>query len=138
MYHQRSPAHVHIRHIDYMYNILEVQRGLKARTSGCAAICYHALDYKLETVPAIDVKLAIYGGIEINLRNRVLHLEPGEPGTIGFNSFTPVEYLKEMLGQFMNARTKAGAKQEFEQKKQEVNEDTLEYYDTKLQLYLLA
>ena len=30
------------------------------------------------------------------------------------------------------------AKQEFEQKKQVVNEDALEYYDTKLQLYLHA
>ena len=36
----------------------------------------------------------------------------------------------------MNARTKGGLKQEFEQKKQGVNEDALEYYDTKLQLYL--
>ena len=41
-----------------------------------------------------------------------------------------------MLGRFMNARTKEGAKQEFEQKKLGVNEDTLEYYDAKLQLYL--
>ena len=38
----------------------------------------------------------------------------------------------------MNGRTKGGAKQEFEQKKQWVNEDTLKYYDTKLQLYLHA
>ena len=36
----------------------------------------------------------------------------------------------------MNERTKGGTKQEFEHKKQGVNEDTLEYYDTKLQLYL--
>ena len=36
----------------------------------------------------------------------------------------------------MNARTKGGAKQEFEQKKQRGNEYTLEYYGTKLQLYL--
>ena len=38
----------------------------------------------------------------------------------------------------MNAWTKGGAKEEFEQKKQGVNEDALEYYDTKLQLYLHA
>ena len=38
----------------------------------------------------------------------------------------------------MNARTKGGAKEEFEQKKQGADEDTLEYYDTKLQLYLHA
>ena len=57
---------------------------------------------------------------------------------IGFNSFTPAEYLEEMLGRFMNARRRGGAKQEFEQKKQGVNKDTLEYYDTKLQLYLHA
>ena len=42
------------------------------------------------------------------------------------------------MGRFMNTRTNEGAKQEFEQKKQGVNEDTLEYYDTKLQLYLYA
>ena len=48
------------------------------------------------------------------------------------------EYLEEMLGSFMNAKTKGGAKEEFEQKKQGVSEDTLEYYDTKLQLYLHA
>ena len=56
------------------------------------------------------------------MRNRVLHLKPR---TKGFNSFTPAEYLDEMLGEFMNARTKGGAKQEFEQKKQVVNESTM-------------
>ena len=55
----------------------------------------------------------------------MLHLEAG---TIGLNSFTPAEYLEEMLGRFMNARTKGGAKEEFKQKKQGVNEDALEYY----------
>ena len=34
--------------------------------------------------------------------------------------------------------TKGGAKQEFEQKKEGVNEDALEYYYIKLQLYLQA
>ena len=67
------------------------------------------------------------------MKNRILHLEPG---SIGFNSYTPVEYLEEMLGRFMNARMKGGAKEEFEHKKQGVDEDALEYYDTKLQLYL--
>ena len=38
----------------------------------------------------------------------------------------------------MNARTKGGAKEEFEQKKQGADEDALEYYVTKLQLYLHA
>ena len=38
----------------------------------------------------------------------------------------------------MNARTKGSAKQEFEHKKQGMNEDALEYYDTNLQLYLHA
>ena len=51
------------------------------------------------------------------MRTRVLHLKPG---TIGFNSFNPAENLKEMLGRFMNARTKGRAKEEFEQKKQGV------------------
>ena len=41
-----------------------------------------------------------------------------------------------MLGRFMNARTKGGAKEEFEHRKQGVDKDALEYYDTKLQLYL--
>ena len=66
----------------------------------CAAICYHVQDYKVETIAAEDVKFTIYGAIEISFRNRVLHLEPG---TIGFNSFTPAEYL---LGWFMKAKDK--------------------------------
>ena len=32
----------------------------------------------------------------------------------------------------MNASAKGGAKEEFKQKKKKANEDTLEYYDTKL------
>ena len=48
-------------------------------------------------------KFVIFRAIEKCLRNRVLHLKPE---TIGFISFTPAEYLEEMLGQFMNARTK--------------------------------
>ena len=93
------------------------------------------IDFKVETISAEDIKFEIYRAIETNLRTGVLHLEPG---TIGFNSFTPAEYLEEMLGRFMNARTKGGAKQEFELKKQEVNEDAQEYYETKTQLYLYA
>ena len=42
------------------------------------------------------------------MKNRILHLEPG---TIGFSSYTPAEYLEEMLGRFMNARMKGGAKE---------------------------
>ena len=42
------------------------------------------------------------------------------------------------MGRFMNARMKRGAKQEFEQKQQGVNDDTLDYYDTKLQLMMKA
>ena len=87
----------------------------------------------MDTIAADDMKFSIYGAIETTMRTRVLHLEPG---TIGFDSFTPAEYLEEMLGRFMNARTKGGAKEEFEQKKQGVNEDALKYYDNKLQLYL--
>ena len=48
------------------------------------------------------------------------------------------EYLVDMLGRYMNTRTNKGAKKEFEQKKQGVNKDALEYYDTELQLYLHA
>ena len=35
----------------------------------------------------------------------------------------------------MNTRTKGGAKQEFKEKKLGLNQEILEYYDTKLQLY---
>ena len=99
----------------------------------CAKICYHAQKYSLETVGAGEVKFVIFGAIEDSMKNRILHLEPG---TIGFNIYTPAEYLEEMLCRFMNARTKEGAKEEFEHRKQGVDEDALEYYDTKLQLYL--
>ena len=47
------------------------------------------------------------------MKNRILHLEPG---TIEFDSFTPAEYLKEMLGRLMNIRTKGGAKEEHRKK----------------------
>ena len=43
----------------------------------CAAIFYHPMDYKVETISAEDVKFAIFGAIEIDLRTRVLHLESG-------------------------------------------------------------
>ena len=69
----------------------------------------------------------------MNMRTRILHLEPG---TIGFNSFTAAEYLEEMLSRLMNARTKGGAKQEFKQRKHGLKEEALDYYDIKLQLYL--
>ena len=41
----------------------------------CGNICYHAIDFKVETISAEDIKFAIYGAIETNLRTRVLHLE---------------------------------------------------------------
>ena len=71
--------------------------------------------YKMETIAAEDTKFTIYGAIQNNLITRVLHLEPG---TIGFNSFTLAEYMEKMLGRFMNARTKVGAKKEFEHENQ--------------------
>ena len=98
----------------------------------CANICYHGLDYDVETFSDDDVKFEIYS---VNLRTKVLHLEPG---TIGFTGFNAAKYLEEILGRFMSARTKGGAKQEFEQTKQGLKKDTLEYYNTKLQLYLHA
>ena len=101
----------------------------------CAQICFHAKQYRVETIPADEVKFAIFGSVEGKMKNRILHLEPG---TQGYNCFTAAEYLEEMIGRFMNARTKGGAKEEFENKKQGINEDALEYYDTKLQLYLHA
>ena len=69
----------------------------------------------MDTIAAEDVKFTIYGAIDDTMKTRVLHLEPG---TIGFDSFTPAEHLEEMLDRFMNARTEGGAKEEFEQKKQ--------------------
>ena len=99
----------------------------------CTEICYHARKYRVDTIAPEDVKFAIFGAVEGKMRNRILHLEPG---TIGYNSYTAAEYLEEMLGRFMNERTKGGAKEEFERKKQGVEEDAREYYDTKLQLYL--
>ena len=84
----------------------------------------------MDTIATEDVKFfAIYGEIETTMKTRVLHVEPG---TIGFNSFTPAEYLEEMLGRFMNSRTKGGAKEEIEQRKQRVNEEEFK------QLYLHA
>ena len=81
------------------------------------------------------MKFSIYGAVDSSMKNRILHLEPG---TIGFLKFTAAEYLEEMIGRFMNARTKGGAKEEFEGRKQGVNEESLKYYDTMLQLYLHA
>ena len=99
----------------------------------CTEICYHARKYRADTIAPEDVKFAIFGAVEGNMRNRILHLEPG---TVGFNSYTAAEYLEKILGRFINTRTKGGAKKKFEQKKQGADEDALEYYDTKLQLYL--
>ena len=101
----------------------------------CAEICYHARKYRVDKIAPEYIKFAIFGAVEGKMRNRILHLEPG---TIGFISYTAAEYLEEMLGSFMNARTKGGAKEEFEHKKQGVEEDALEYYNVKLQLYLHA
>ena len=115
---------------DYCTSFLKYNGNSKQGEIWCANICYHAVDYRVDTIAAEDMKFAIYRAIETTLRTRVLHLEPG---TIRFNSFTQTEYLEEMLGRFMNSRTKGGAKEEFEQKKQRVNEDALEFYDTKLQ-----
>ena len=82
---------------------------LKKGQAWCACICYHARDYRVDTIAAEDLKFEIYRAIDDTMRTRVLHLEPG---TIEFNSFTPAEYLEEMQGRFMNARTKGGAKEE--------------------------
>ena len=71
----------------------------------------------------------IHRAIETNLRTGVLHLKPG---TIGFNSFTPARVPKRDAGEVQNARKKGSVKLELENKKQGVNEDTLEYYDTML------
>ena len=95
---------------EYCKTFPRFNQASKQGKAWCPAICYHVLDYIGETVSAEDVKFAIYGATEIGLRTRVLHMEPG---TIRFNSFSRAEYQEEMLGRFMNTRTKGGAKQEF-------------------------
>ena len=87
---------------DYCTSFPKYNRNSKQGQTWCANICYHTVDYRVDSIAAEDVKFAIYGAIETNMRTRALHLEPG---TIGFNSFTPAKYLEEMLGRFMNART---------------------------------
>ena len=82
----------------------------------CGEICFHARKYRVDTIAPEDVKFAIFGAVQGKMRNRVLHLEPG---TVGFDNYTAAEYLEELLGRFMNARTKGGAKEEFKHKKQE-------------------
>ena len=54
----------------------------------CAKICYHAREYRVDTIGAEDVKFAIFGAIEDSMQKRILHLEPG---TVGFDNFTPAE-----------------------------------------------
>ena len=76
----------------------------------CARICFHAQQYNVESIEADDVKFAIYGAVDGNMKNRILHLEPG---TLGYKNFTASEYLEDIIGRFMNARTKGGAKEEF-------------------------
>ena len=96
-------------------------------------ICNHAREYRVDTIEAEDVKFAIFGENENSIKKRILHLEPG---TVGFSNFIPAEYLEEMLDRFMNVRTKGGVKEEFKQKRQGVDKNAVEYYNTKLQLYL--
>ena len=63
----------------------------------------------MENITAEEITFTIYRAIETNLRTRVLHLESGPKG---FNSFTQAKYPEEMLGRFINAMMKGGAKQE--------------------------
>ena len=72
----------------------------------------------MDTIAVKDVKFSIYGAIETTMRTKVLHLEPG---MIGFNIFTPVEHKDK-------GRSQGGVQAE----EANVNEDALEYYDTKL------
>ena len=45
----------------------------------------------------------MFGAIQDSMQKRILHLEPE---TVGFNNFTPAEYLEEMLDRFMKTRMK--------------------------------
>ena len=67
---------------------------LKKGQAWCAIICYNARYYRADTIAAGVVKFAIYGAIDDNMKTRILHLEPRN---IGFDSFTPAEYLEEIL-----------------------------------------
>ena len=79
-----------------------------------AAVCSYAMEAKVEMIPVKDVKFALYGLIELNIRENGLYLEPG---AMGFRSFDAAEYLENMLACFMKVRTKGEARNEFEQKK---------------------
>ena len=57
----------------------------------CARICFHAKQYRVETIEADEVKFAIFGAVDGNMKNRILHLEPG---TQGYKNFTAAEYLE--------------------------------------------
>ena len=83
---------------EYCMLFTKYKRDSKQGQSWCANIFYHKIDHKVETITAENVKFTIYGAKETHLRTRVLQLEPV---TIGFNLFTPAEYLEEMLGTFM-------------------------------------
>ena len=98
---------------DYPKSVPKYNGTSKQGKTWLANICYHAVDYRVDTIAAEDVKFAIYRAIETTMRTKVLHLEPEN---IGFNSFTPAENLEEILGRFMNERSKGGVMEEFEQK----------------------
>ena len=40
----------------------------------CAKICYHAREYRVDTIGAEDVKFVIFGAIENSMQKRILHL----------------------------------------------------------------
>ena len=69
---------------EYPKIFLKFNRDWKLGQAWCANICYHALDDNVETTSSDNVKIAIYGLIDVNLRTRVLH---PKPRTIGFTKF---------------------------------------------------
>ena len=67
------------------------KRDSKQGQAWCLNVCYYAINFKVERISTENIKFTIFGAIETNLITRVLHLEPG---TTGFSSFTPAEYLE--------------------------------------------
>ena len=62
---------------EYIMSFPKYSGDSKQGQAWCANICYHAIDYKVETIAAEYVKFPIYRAVETNLRLRVLYLEPG-------------------------------------------------------------
>ena len=83
-----------IKHRQYRQTLPKYNGDFKDGHAWCAEICYHAVDYNVETFAAEDVKFMIYRTIEVSAQTRELHLESG---TLGFRSLDVAKYQEDML-----------------------------------------